>query len=190
MIKADIVEQHESLGEIHIRNTTPDDVGQCIKLLSTSFNSKNLYKHAGRVAIGDCIVIDLKGEIIAVIMATLQSKEYDGAEIDYAIVKDEYRHNGLMTRLFDVIIKSVIGADIYIKCWYTNGDVHIKHALDVHGFKMIKKDVLFYDTKYMRETYCKTCPCRKEKCKCGADLYYYQNWASPNLIISLVKNDK
>ena len=173
MIKIDLIQHHDVIGELHIRNTAPDDVGQCITVLTSEFNNSegDKVQYASRIVIGDCIVAEHEGTILAIIMVSEQSERYDGAEIDYAIVAKKYRHLGLMSRLFDAVIDSIENADIFIHCWYTDGDVHLRYALDLHGFELLEKNIRVYDAKYMGKACCCYCPHYQKSCRCGADLY-------------------
>ena len=173
MIKIDLIQHHDAIGELHIRNTTFEDVSQCIAILTSEFynSEERKVQYARQIIIGDCIVAEHEGTILAIIMVSEQSERYDGAEIDYAIVVEKYRHLGLMSRLFDAVIDSIENADIFIHCWYTDGDVHLRYALDLYGFELLEKNIRVYDTKYMGKTSCCHCPHYQKSCRCGSDLY-------------------
>ena len=168
MLKVDIHEFYDTVGDIHIRNTTYHDVEQCIVLMLTEFNRRKLQKHVLRIASGDCIVIEHNSIILAIIMFSQISSQYRGSEIDYAIVHPRYRHMGLMTHLFKLMAAEVGNKDIYALCWRTGGEVHLKSALSACGFEMLERNALVRNPMY---DLCDTCPYYKSTCSCALDLY-------------------
>lgn len=174
MVQIDVVKKNDYFDKIHIRNTTPDDVGQCIDLLLSEFNNtdKRKIEHASRIVTGDCLVAEQDGTIMAVAMVNEHSEYYDGAEIDYVVTGEKYRHVGIMSMMFSAIIDAIPDSDIYILCWHTIGDIHLRHAIDSHDFVLVEKNAKIYDTLYMGKTSCCHCPHYEPICRCGSDLYY------------------
>lgn len=160
---------------IAIETAGVEDLGQCVKLLCSEFNAdkkRQLY-YTRRILNGDCIMAKTSQDTVAaLVIVSEKSDTYDGAEIDFAVVQEVYRHYGLMTRLFKTAIGMLGNKDIFVRCWYTDGDVHLRHALDKYGFELLQKDVRIYDQRYMFEAYCHNCPHCRVGCRCGSDLYY------------------
>ena len=109
------------------------------------------------------------GEIVA--MTGLSNKSiYNGLEVDWTCVADDFTGRGLITNMLSVLLKDV-NTDVYCSCWgYKDSPINLKYAMDTLGFKPVIVHRLQASTDY----YDCANICRHKRdgvCSCYEDLY-------------------
>ena len=100
-----------------------------------------------------------------------EQSQYKGYEIGYTCTDENYRKQGLCTKMIAEIINSLPkDVSIFASCWrIRDNEINMKSVMNRLGFKEVQKARVWYDYRYNKD--CASCPYKQKDCKCYEDLY-------------------
>ena len=113
------------------------------------------------------------GDTLVAMTGLNDSKFYNGLELDWTCIREEYEHNGIVYLMIKDLINTTENytKDIYASCWKLgdNNIINLRHSMAKLHFTPVLYKRLMFNSKYNN---CKDiCVNYKEGCWCQEDLY-------------------
>ena len=157
--------------DLTFRMSTDADRENISSLIELKFGDRTRYHVLDNLEGRYFIAINNDGVIVAMTGLNF-SNEYNGPEIDWTCVADDYTNKGLITYMISKVISNYNG-DIYCSCWRNyHSVINLRNAMSKNGFVPVLVPRLNFSTDYYN---CKDI-CVKYKpingvCTCCEDLY-------------------
>ena len=152
-----------------IRYSNKNDIEQIKELLYSCFGEMVAGGGYERIESGRYLVYEEDGKIVA-LTGFCFDDEFRGIQITWTCTHPDYRHKGIMQKLFDRLLQTT-DEDVYCSCWHIgDNDVNLHTLMQMYGFTRVVEHTESRDIQH-NCPFPVDCPYRTDHCKCGNHLY-------------------
>jgi N-acetylglutamate synthase-like GNAT family acetyltransferase len=159
-----------------IRKSRKSDRKQIKELMTTCFG--NIYQYEPYRNLDDRYYLYFIDDKLVAMTGLTGDTDYASLEIDWTCTHPDYRHQGIMKELFQLMLENV-DKPIYCSCWRLSSKdkINLYHLMNEFKFKLVIKNKNHWKIPHNCDcTNTINCPFyRGHNCECYEDLYLRQS---------------